>query len=144
MTFLSTVDLIDHQAAVDRSPTYLRRQKLIAKIDQQLALLADRGFRPTRHTWQKAADGSRVLVEKGISLKRWWVKQADGKLILTVRYGSKPLQLAEGRNAILVVDEVQLAEVMSKMKAAVSAGEFDVLIESSVNCRKLVFKGKAK
>jgi hypothetical protein len=144
MSFLSTVDLIDHQTGVDRSPAYLRRQKLTAKIDQQFALLADSGFGPTRHTWQKASDGSRVLVEKGIRLKRWWVKQADGKLILTVRYGSRPLQLAEGRNAILVVDEVQLAEVMYKMKAAVSAGEFDVLIESSVNGRKLVFKGKAK
>lgn len=144
MSFLSTVNLINHQAAQDRSPAFMRRQKLVSKIDQQLALLADAAFKPTRQTWQKSADGSRVLVEKPIRLKPWWSRGANGKVVITVRYGSKPLQLADGCNAIELANEGQLFEVMTKLKDAVLLGEFDAVIESSVVGRKLVFKKTAK
>jgi hypothetical protein len=144
MTFLSTVNLISYQAAVDRSPAFQRRQKLVSKIEQQLALLSDAAFRPTRQIWQKAADGSLALVQKEVRLKPWWSKAANGKVVVTVRYGSKPLQLSDGCNAIELAEESQLPEVLTKLKEAVLLGEFDAVIESSVADRKLVVKKKDK
>ena len=33
-------------------------------------------------------------------IKRWWIEREDGSVHLTVRYGSKPLEFAKGKNAI--------------------------------------------
>ena len=64
--------------------------------------------------------------------------------MVTVRYGSKRLQLSDGCNAIELAEESQLPEVLTKLKEAVLLGEFDAVIEGSVAGRKLVFKRKDK
>ena len=46
-------------------------------------------------------------------VKRWWTASVDGKINLVVRYGSKPLEFAKGKNAIELGSETEVADVLS-------------------------------
>ena len=46
-------------------------------------------------------------------VKRWWTASVDGKINLLVRYGSKPLEFAKGKNAIELGSETEVADVLS-------------------------------
>jgi len=46
-----------------------------------------------------------------------------------VRYGSKPLEFAKGKNAIELGSEAEVADVLAKVSEAAEQGEFDILIE---------------
>ena len=54
-----------------------------------------------------------------------------GKLNLAVRYGSKVLELAKGKNAIELTTGDELIAVLAKLKDAVLAGELDAQIEAA-------------
>ena len=46
-----------------------------------------------------------------------------------MRYGSKPLEFAKGKNAIELGSEAEVADVLAKVSEAAEQGEFDILIE---------------
>lgn len=58
--------------------------------------------------------------------------KADGTVLLTVRYGSKALELVKGKNAIVINSERELPTVLKRLKEAVEAGEFDKLLNEQV------------
>ena len=62
-------------------------------------------------------------------VKRWWTASVDGKINLVVRYGSKPLEFAKGKNAIELATEAEVADVLTKVCEAAENGELDALIE---------------
>ncbi|WP_157969005.1 hypothetical protein [Tropicimonas sp. IMCC34011] len=53
-----------------------------------------------------------------------------------MRYGSKALELAKGKNAIVVNSEGKLPTVLKLFVEAVEAGEFDKLLDEQVSCGK--------
>ena len=46
-----------------------------------------------------------------------------------VRYGSKPLEFAKGKNAIELSSEAEVANVLAKVREGAELGELDALIE---------------
>ena len=57
-----------------------------------------------------------------------------------MRYGSKPLEFAKGKNAIELASE---ADTLRKMREAAELGELDVLIEQQAQFgRRLTLKNK--
>ena len=46
-----------------------------------------------------------------------------------MRYGSKPLEFAKGKNAIELASEAEIADVLAKVREAAELGELDALIE---------------
>jgi len=46
-----------------------------------------------------------------------------------VRYGSKPLEFAKGKNAIELASEAEVADVLAKVREAAENVELDALIE---------------
>jgi hypothetical protein len=62
-------------------------------------------------------------------VKAWWFVASNDKLNLSVRYGSKVLDLARGKNAVEVASEKDLVATLDVIKAAVLAGELDSQIE---------------
>jgi hypothetical protein len=133
MTFLSTVTLTNYQAAQDRSPAFVRRQKLVSKIDQQLKLVADPNYRPIKTIWNIGEDGTERLFDKPMRIKRWWVEKVDGTVLLTVRYGSRPLELAKGKNAIELASMEALELTLRNLKLAVLSGELDQVLLGQVS-----------
>ena len=51
--------------------------------------------------------------------------------MLSVRYGSKTLELAKSKNAIELPTGEDVIDVMAKLKAAVLAGELNAQIEAA-------------
>ena len=76
-----------------------------------------------------AETGVRKQVETNKRVKAWWFATDAGKLALSVRYGTKVLELARGKYAIEVGAEKDLVTTLDVIKAAVLAGELDAAID---------------
>ncbi len=86
-----------------------------------------------RHT------GERNTVEAGKRVKeRYWTNDT-GKINLSVRYGSKILELAKGKNAVEPASTDELLDVLARLKGAALAGELDAQIEVASGAFKAGF-----
>jgi len=133
MTLLNALTLAKYETDNAFSPTLHRRRKLAAKIAEQIRHATDSNYQPTKQTWHKDSEGreQRVTVPKRV--RRWWTVRADGTVLLTVRYGSRALELAKGKNAIVVNSVAELPTVLKRLAEAVDNGEFDKLLEEQVS-----------
>ena len=87
------------------------------------------------------AAGVRSTVTAPKRVKQWWSKDAAGKVLLTVRYGSRLLELgSKGKNAVEVADIKQLASTLKIILDAVLAGELDAEIAAASAGLKAGFK----
>ena len=60
-----------------------------------------------------------------------------------MRYGSKPLEFAKGKNAIELASEAEVADVLAKLREAAELGELDALIEKQAQFgRRVTQKSK--
>ena len=60
-----------------------------------------------------------------------------------MRYGSKPLEFAKGKNAIELASEAEVADVLAKVREAAELGELDGLIEEQAQfSRRVTQKNK--
>ena len=145
MSVLNSFTFVSYQPINNSSAEAVRRRKLIVKIDEQLALAANADYQPTKIKRIKDADGNEQKIEVPKRVKRWWSPTADGKINLTIRYGSKPIQFAKDKNAIELENEEQVAATLLKVKGAVQAGELDKLIEQHAQYgRRLKSKNGSK
>jgi hypothetical protein len=143
MTVLDTLNFVTFNPLQNNNPIAVRRRKLIAKIDEQIQLAANKDYTPTQHKWVTDEHGNQRKVEVAKRVKRWWTASIDGKINLLVRYGSKPLEFAKGKNAIELTSEVEIADVLAKVREAAELGELDALIERHAQFgRRLTQKNK--
>ena len=129
MTVLDTLNFVAFNPLQNNNPIAVRCRKLIAKIDEQIQLANDKDYTPTQHKWVTDEQGNQSKVEVAKRVKRWWTARVDGKINLVVRYGSKPVEFAKGKNAIELVSEAEVADTLRKVREAVDLGELDALIE---------------
>ena len=113
----------------NNNPIAVLRRKLIAGIDEQIQLAANKDYTPTQHKCMTDEDGNQPKVEVAKRVKRWWTASVDGKINLVVRYGSKPLEFAKGKNAIELASEAEVVDMLVKVHEAAELGELDALIE---------------
>ena len=85
-----------------------------------------------------------TLVQRSERIRRWWSVKADGTVQLTMRYGSKPLELAKGKNAVEIASQSELVSTLEQIQTAVKQGEFDELIEQQKAWRNRVNTIKAE
>ena len=136
MSTIAGLKLVASKKSRSLSPIQLRRNKLAAKIHEQWQLCTARQagetYAPRRlRTITNPQTGERTTVETVKRVREWfWINEA-GKLNLAVRYGSKVLELARGKNAIELGSGDELVAVLGKLKDAVLAGELDVRIEAA-------------
>ena len=103
--------------------TLLLCRKLIAQIDEEIQLAANKDYTPTQHKWVTDDEGKQTKVEVAKRVKRWWTASANGKIKLVVRYGSKPLEFTKGKNAIELASEAQVADTLGKVREGAKTGE---------------------
>ena len=136
MSTIAGLKLVASKKSRSLSPIQQRRNKLAAKIHEQWELCTTRQagtiYAPRRlRTITNRHTGERVTVETVKRVKEWfWINDA-GKINLAVRYGSKVLELAKGKNAIELGSGDELVAVLGKLKDAVLAGELDAQIEAA-------------
>jgi hypothetical protein len=136
MSFLNQVELGVYKPNTQRSPIARRREKLAFKLEEQLKLAIDSTYQPTKIVWSSDSEGNQHKVEQPKRIKRWWVELHDGAVQLTVRYGSKPLEFAKGKNAISLKRKEDVEPTLRKLKLAVLAGEFDEMLAQQVGVVK--------
>ena len=138
MTALTGLKLTAAQKPTQMSPVQQRRNKLAKRLWEQaeLAKAQQTGttFAPTRFRSVVQNDtGQRIQVEQVKRIKQWWFVADNGKLVLSVRYGTKVLELAKGKWAVEVGAEKDLVPTLELLKGAVLAGELDTQIEAAAN-----------
>ena len=136
MSFLNQVELSVYKRSTQRSPIARRREKLAFKLEEQLKLAIDSTYQPTKIVWNTDSDGNQHKLEQPKRIKRWWIEHTDGSVQLTVRYGSKPLEFAKGKNAIALKRKEDVEPTLRKLKLAVLGGEFDEMLEQQIGVVK--------
>ncbi|MDN5251973.1 hypothetical protein QWJ17_10810 [Betaproteobacteria bacterium LSUCC0117] len=135
MTFIAKLKLVASKRERNLSPILVRRNKLAAKIEEQLQLATaqkeGRFYAPKRIKNVTNAEGERVAVETTKRVKEWFWTTPANKINLSVRYGSKTLELAKGKNAIELSSGDELLTTLSMLKEAVIAGELDDAITNA-------------
>ena len=143
MTVLDTFNFVAFNPLQNNNPIAVRRRKLIAKIDEQTQLAANKNYTPTQHKQVTDEHGNQRKVEVAKRVKRWWTASDDGKINLVVRYGSKPLEFVKGKNAIELATEAEVADVLAKVREAAENSELDALIEKQTQFgRRVAQKNK--
>ena len=138
MTTMSTLKLTSAQKPTQMSPIQQRRNKLVKRLWEQMELAkaqqAGTQFVATKfRTITDKETGLRKQVETNKRVKAWWFVAENGKLSLSVRYGTKVLELARGKHAVEVGAEKDLVGVLDVIKTALLAGELDTAIENAAN-----------
>ena len=143
MTILDTLNFVAFKPLQNNNLIAVRRRKLRAKIDGKIQLATNKDYKPTQHKWVSDDEGKQTKVEVAKRVKRWWTASVDGKINLVVRYGSKPLEFAKGKNAIELASETEVPDTLRKVREAAELGELDVLIEQQAQFgRRLTLKNK--
>ena len=133
---LSSLKLVAQRRPSKVSPVAHRRNKLMGKLKDQIALAlaaAEGGsFQAQRQrTIVDAETGLRRSVAVPRRIRPWWFMADNGKTAVSVRYGATVLELSKGRFAIELSDSGELVAALETVSAAVQAGELDAAIEAA-------------
>ena len=135
MSVIAKLKLVSSKRERNLSPILVRRNKLAAKIEEQLQLATaqkeGRLYAPKRIKTVTNELGERVAVETTKRVKEWYWATPANKINLSVRYGSKTLELSKGKNAIELTSGEELLSTLSMLKEAVIAGELDDAITNA-------------
>jgi hypothetical protein len=106
-----------------------RRQKLIAKIDEQIemAQAAANGIAFTATKFKNVVNAEGVTEYKQVAKKvrAWYWKNDAGKWNLVVRYGARIIELSKGKNSIELLSEADVIPTLELLKTIISNGELD-------------------
>lgn len=121
-----------------------RRNKLGKKLYEQIELARaqrdGRVYTPTRmRRYKNVETGIAQMIETPKRIKAWWWTGSDGKLCLSVFYGSRTLSFGKGKVAIEVGSVDELLTTLEAVKKAVEAGELDAEIEAASGALKAGF-----
>lgn len=147
MSTLNGLKLVVSKKQLHASPTIIRRNKLIKKLHEQLALCEaqreGKTYAPLRiKTYVNRATGERMTTEVAKRIKEWfWVSNENNKINLSVKYGAKTLVLNKKTkaNAIELASGDELIATLKALKIAVANGELDDAIAEVSEATRLAF-----
>ncbi|MCH2055242.1 MAG: hypothetical protein MK214_01235 [Thalassotalea sp.] len=140
-SLLSSLKVTARPEKTSDNPVLKRREKLLAKLDQQLAMadahIAGETYTAYREKWQKNPETGlqeKVRIPKNVA--KWFYKR-NNQYFFEVRYANKALELSKNSHAIEVGDQGNLTSVIRTVIDATLAGELDPLLEKvSINLSK--------
>ena len=145
-TVLSSLKIINAVKQVANDSTQFRREKLCKKLDEQinLAVAVSEGNTYTVKRQRNIKDkesGLTTTVEVNKRVRQWWFVNRDtNKVALQLRYGTKVIEFAKGKNAIEVNSGEELITTLQKLRTATLNGELDECINTASLLVKARFK----
>ena len=146
MSTLSTLKLVVSKRHTTVSPVVQRRNKLCAKLHEQIELCeakqAGNTYAPKRlKTYTNKQTGERVAVETVKRVKEWFWVSDSGKINLAIKYGAKTLTLNKKTkaNCIELSNGAELIATLKALKTDVLNGALDDAIEEVSTATKLAF-----
>lgn len=106
-------------------PLIIKRERMVARLEDQKKLLADPNYVRTVKRWERKEGGEKVLVERPLRTSKWWQPDQSGGFLMTVKIGSKRIEFEKGKAAIAVGSLEKLPGVIDSLIKAVKAGELD-------------------
>jgi hypothetical protein len=100
-------------------------------------------FTVIRRITLKDITGNYRTIERPKRIRPWWFVAPDGTLCVSIYYGSKCLEIAQGRTAATAKNMADLITVLEILKQEAEAGHFDQVIEQASGCLKMNFTKKA-
>ncbi len=145
MNALAQLKLVAAKRPTQLSPIAQRRSNVVKRIIEQIELAtaqaAGRSYAPMRlRSVTDAETGERKTIESAKRVKAWWWYADTGKLVLSLRYGAKVIDLAKGKSAIELNSTDELVPTLMLLRDAVMSGELDVQIEIACAVTKAGFK----
>ncbi|QWD96254.1 DUF6641 family protein [Polynucleobacter sp. MG-6-Vaara-E2] len=144
MSTLNSLKLVAVIKPAKLPPVVQRRNKLSDKIWEQIQLAEAKSnggtYAPLKSKRLKDLEGNIKLLEVPKRIKPWWFTAPNGKVCLILRYGSKVLEIAQGKSAIELDKPAELIPTLQKIKTAVEAGELDHLINAATEAVRMGFK----
>ena len=145
MSALTSLKLVSAKKPTNIPPVVLRRNKLSAKLWEQIELARGQTTgKPfvviKNRTIQDSETGLRKVVEVPKRLRPWWWISESGKVCVSVRYGSKVLELSKGKSAVEVASPEDLIKTLETVRSAVEAGDLDAQIEAASGVLKAGFR----
>jgi len=136
MSAFNGLKLVAAKRPIAASPIVLRRNKLANQLWEQIELARasaeGKTFAPIRmRNVKDKVTGERRTVEAAKRIKQWWFVAENGRVCLQVRYGTRVLELAKGKNSIEVGSGTELLAVLETVKKSVELGELDTQIEAA-------------
>ena len=145
-TVMSSLKVINAVKQVANDSTQFRREKLCKKLDEQinLAIAVSEGNTYTVKRQRNIKDkesGLTTTVEVNKRVRQWWFVNRDtNKVALQLRYGTKVIEFAKGKNAIEVSSGEELITTLQKLRTATMSGELDEIITTTSLLVKARFK----
>jgi hypothetical protein len=145
MGALDKLNWVAATKTVTNNPQQHRRNKLAAKLDEQIKLATARlgGESYTAKKLKRVVDketGEVKSIETAKRVKEWWWYGDNGKLLLSVRYGAKLIELGKNKSAVEVTDIQGVVDAFTVIKQAVLNGELDAQIEAASGSLRSGFK----
>jgi hypothetical protein len=145
MSTLSTLKLVAVKKPSHMPAIVIRRNKLSSKLWEQIQLAKSQldGTPFVVMKYRSMVDretGLRKQVELPKRIKPWWFQSEQGKVCVSVKYGSWTIELAKGKPSVEVASAQDLIKTLETIKSAVEAGELDAQIEMASASLRSGFK----
>jgi len=146
MSALSSLKLVAVKKPSHMPAIVIRRNKLSSKLWEQIQLAKSQldGTPFVVMKYRSMVDretGLRKQVELPKRIKPWWFQSEQGKVCVSVKYGSWTIELAKGKPSVEVANAQDLIKTLETIKSAVEAGELDAQIETASASLRSGFKG---
>ena len=139
MTYLSKLNITQWKRPTKSTPQEQRRNKLIAKLDEQLALAEaqqqGKRYVVMKSAWTRDDSGNKTKIQREKIVRPWFWPDANG-MSMVVRYGAAPLELTKGKRALSAPGLDAIPDVIKTVIAAAKAGELDAAMDAAVTANK--------
>jgi hypothetical protein len=144
MSVLNGLKLVSAKRPAALSAIQFRRNKLSMKLNDQIqlakALKDGTTYAPMRTRNIKNGETGEVRqIEIAKKVRPWFFTADSGKVVVQLRYGSKVIDIAKGKNSIEVNDGSHLISVLETLKVAVESGELDAQVSGAAEAVKARF-----
>jgi hypothetical protein len=145
MSALNNLKFVTAKRPTQLSSTQVRRNKLSNRLwsQIQLAKALQSGENYTEKKFRTVRDrhtGESKSVELVKRVKPLWFTSDNGKVCISVKYGSRVLEFSKGKNAIEVSSADELIAALTTLKTAVEAGELDSQLNLAADSVKERFR----
>lgn len=145
MSALNNLKFIAAKRPTQLPEIQVRRNKLSNRLwsQIQLAKALKNGESYTEKKFRTVRDrdtGETRSVELNKRVRQMWFVGENGKVCVQIKYGSRVLEFAKGKNAIEVSSAEELITALETLKTAVESGELDSQLNLAADAVKERFK----
>ena len=132
-TVLSSLKMVSAVRNNQVNSTQFRREKMARKLLEQLNLAkslrdGEQFVLKRIKTVTDKVSGETQQIEVTKRVNQWWWTEGS-KILLQLKYGTKVLELAKGKNSIECASGDELIKTLELVRTSVNNGELDTQIE---------------